>query len=897
MKTLSLQAEANRFKDGVGFVWCIDAAFDMYGQETKNVFIASCDRTVDGRVYDGLLAKNGLGLSYTRLRPHGGIPEVGTFTVRIVDLEGLSAIEDTHVLFNDPVILYGVFIDGSEMLTDRIELMRGVMAKPTTQEGLWIWSVKDNSKKKLTPIPNATQLIGAQYPGSQALREPLPQFFGHLMTGPHDGAGSVIALAPCTSLDKWTFQFTSSFQKKSGSTPYQWYAQAGLLAEVLYYTEVGGVLKCDQPEREVWLLPNRPKTGAGGNNKTDWRHTADGDDATAVILGNGDILWVYVAGSGPLGTMTGMSIHIPATGSYTLTIFDDLNAIHGPTLYTHEQTISLVLADFKAWNLSLLNVKLEGPDTGTCSVQHLRNQVAFDDPMNVQEQAMQLYQKGQGWQDQTAYYQDGAVIDSAGAVHRNPAYILATWLRGTPFLSLPVAEVDLDDVATAATLRNDWHWDFFLKGRKNREWLSNACFQAGFHLFDMEDQWHIAVMDKMRVPDHFWHGDYDMPVKNAKKKKSEQRYDFERTQVPADQIVNEIVLRFAPHPATGVYQDSVVASGQYRLTGTCAIVSMGNTATITDISADFVAQGVSPQEGLVDGERIYLGGVMDVEVTAVNGPTQLTVQSLSGSAIPDETGVTYYLGPHIREEMFVSQQAYHTVNPLGGKTEAAIADVDGVRIDLIYERATALKLLNHEVEWRSQPRWKIRFPLSWSAVDVDPGDFFLLEHQQLPASRRPMRLTTLAGGGVDEVELVWTVATGTAGLWNDHDYALVVRATDKKSEVVQVVSVDMANHQITVIRGQLNTEAIAHAQGLALYRLTVKWMVMGVRKPTPTDPWVRIEAVEVPPSYKPIGRVVADGFNSYQNATPEERAQAGFATLPNGRIVDTDADSALSFVG
>ena len=247
--------------------------------------------------------------------------------------------------------------------------------------------------------------------------------------------------------------------------------------------------------------------------------------------------------------------------------------------------------------------------------------------------------------------------------------------------------------------------------------------------------------------------------------------------------------------------------------------------------------------------------------------------------------------------MFVSQQAFKTVNPLGGKQEAAIITDQGVQVELIHERATANKLLDHIVAWRSQPRWKAKFPLYWSAVDVDPGDFFMMDHAKLPAARKPTLLSVLAGGGVDNISTVWTVLAGTAGLWNEDDYALAVRASDKKPEVVQVNSVDPDNHQITVARAQLNTEAIAHAVGVGLYRLTVKWMVQGLRKPTPDDPWVRIEAVEVPPSYKPVGRVVADGYSNYQNATPEERAQAGFATLPNGLVVETDADSAVSHVG
>ena len=102
---------------------------------------------------------------------------------------------------------------------------------------------------------------------------------------------------------------------------------------------------------------------------------------------------------------------------------------------------------------------------------------------------------------------------------------------------------------------------------------------------------------------------------------------------------------------------------------------------------------------------------------------------------------------------------------------------------------------------------------------------------------------------------------------------------------------------LPISRAQLNTEAQALVGGEAVARLQEKWLVVGLKPPSWTDPFIRVQLDQMPPSYQPVGRVVANGYASYSAATEAQKVQAGWATLPNGRVVDAEADSNISYVG
>jgi hypothetical protein len=352
-------------------------------------------------------------------------------------------------------------------------------------------------------------------------------------------------------------------------------------------------------------------------------------------------------------------------------------------------------------------------------------------------------------------------------------------------------------------------------------------------------------------------------------------------------VLNEIALRFRRHPASGEYKASKIASGQYRLSGTCTLTSGG---VLTDSSATFVTDGVAA------GERIYISGDQDYVVDSVTGETALQVSTVSGDPVTEQASATdYWLGPNLNGTALLSQFSYKTVNALGVRQER-FTDDGGYKSDLIADDDTAELLVEHLLEWFANPRDKVEFPVFHSAVDVQLGDVVCLDHPLLRATKKPRSITTVSGAHNSSTTTLQLPAS-QAGKFREDDYLLITSTTTDVPEAVKVTAVNTGTDRLTVSRGQLNTVAQAWAGGETIYRLETKWMVTGVQPPSPDRPYVRLRCEQMPRSYFPTGRVVASGYADYDAATAEERQVAGWASLHNGRVVDQDPDSALSFVG
>ena len=65
----------------------------------------------------------------------------------------------------------------------------------------------------------------------------------------------------------------------------------------------------------------------------------------------------------------------------------------------------------------------------------------------------------------------------------------------------------------------------------------------------------------------------------------------------------------------------------------------------------------------------------------------------------------------------------------------------------------------------------------------------------------------------------------------------------------------------------------------------------------PTMPYMLVECEQVPPSYFPIGIIAAAGYPEWSAATAEQQAESGWLTLRNGRVVDEESDSNISYIG
>jgi hypothetical protein len=881
MKTISAQAESNRTKDNVEILLLADATFDQFGLAVLNKFWATYAKTVTN-AYEDVFVRGGIDIGISRVQPQGGLSAVASFALKIRDEDDQSSVSDTHVLSNDEIILYALFIDATEVITDRIELVRGVVERDTADRNIWTLICKDGSKKTLRKFP-VKFIDSIQYPRAWEPDVTFPEFFGNLNVSPFNAVGVPAALAPCRFLNRWDLTCTSSLKKKTGTVPFQWYAQAKRWAEVVTYSETADVLTVDDPARKTLIRPVRAKTT---NNEATWYNAADGSTATSVAVGSGERLHAYWGGSPKIGELTAISVVVTATGDYTLTVKDDTTTKTGPTALNGTQTVALTAADFEAWDLALLNFEIDGSGANNGVIKTVELDVRFNDFLTIQDEEPQIYQAGTGFEDIATYYEDGAVVDTVNTVLRNPALQIEAILRTSDQIGLLAAQVDSTAIQAAEASRSTWYFDWALEGEKDEALLDRLAFQAGLFLFPDEGQWTVAAMDKERTPQHFFHGDYHMPVSNPGQQRSQWDYHFSVTPADASQIINEVNLRYAKHPAKETYGAAKVASGQYRLTGTCSTST--STGELTDASATFEADKVAI------GERIYIAGDLDYQVDGIVSETVLSITAVAGGAVPDMTSETYWLGPHLDGRMRLSQEAFKTINALGGTRQSSAREETGYKSEFIHDDDTAAALTEHLVEWFSQPRDRVAFPVFYDGIKVQLGDILMLEHAKLKTSKRAVAMTVLSSS-MNNSTTTMNVSTGYAALFRDGDHLMVVNATTSQPEIM-IVNGTPTPSTVPVTRGQLGTTAIAHDNSLDVHRLTVKWIVTGVRPMTLDRPFFEIEAEQMPNSYKPTGKVV-NFETAYNLASNTQQMSAGWSTLNNARVADEEADSNISYVG
>jgi hypothetical protein len=114
---------------------------------------------------------------------------------------------------------------------------------------------------------------------------------------------------------------------------------------------------------------------------------------------------------------------------------------------------------------------------------------------------------------------------------------------------------------------------------------------------------------------------------------------------------------------------------------------------------------------------------------------------------------------------------------------------------------------------------------------------------------------------------------------------------------MKITAINTSTDDLTVTRGTLNTEGQALSGTETIQRCQEKWMVTGVKQISPSSPFLKVRVEQMPPSYKPIGQVVSASYSVYSVATEAEKAGSGFATQYNGKVVDAEADSNISYVG
>lgn len=875
MKTLTAGQAAQKALSYYKIVFLVEIDADAPDVGISTQYYASRNYTLSAQAYKDLFAPDGLQLSWQRLRVGGGLAAVSGFSLGLRNEAKEFQLVDTYALENDIVRAYAIFPTGSEVTADKIGIALGVIENYPWEVRNWQFDIIDGSDKAFRSIP-ASLVNLLDYPDAplDGLGKVVPVAFGALNVGPFDGAGAFPLLAPCRCVDIFTRKYTSGLYNDVYGAPYQYYSEAKRLAEILNYASSGGFFTVNDATRKLLVAPVLPK---GTNDVSGWKAVADGNTSAGVAIVNLSNLDVYLGGVPKLGTLTAITMEIKATGGYTYTIKLGATTKAGPSAVSGDQSIALTASDHAdTWDFERYNVEIDG--TGAATIKEIYLDLRYDDQQTADRQGLEIFQKITGWEDLVARYNDGAVINSSGAPLTNPSHIIEAIFRGQVLLNQPSSEINLTSLDTAATDRNGWVFAFSLNEAVNLDWINEFCFQAGFHLFkDFQGKWKVVAQIKTRTPQHAFFADYHLAVKNPEAPIREWEYDCGFSRTPVRDLINEIVLRYRKDRATGEYTAIKIASGHYRVTGTCTTSTA--TGKLTSSGSTFVTDGV------LVGDTAYVSGDQNYTVTAVDSQTVLSITPTGGGSVTDNTSSkTFWLGPNLDGRMIRSQQRYKTEAPLGDGGEG------GYVSDLIVDSTTATNLVEHLIEWRSQRRLTVEFATFMNAIDVEIGDACFFDHSWLPVSKRPISTTTL-NGAINSSTASVTVATGEAGKLRVNDYIQI------DYEVMLITAVDTGTNVLTVTRAQCNTVAASHSNGAAVKLLNrVKWEVSGLQ-PVPNKAQIRLEIQEMPPSYNPIGRVVAAGYPNYDAATVTQRTQSGWATKPSGRMVEEDEYSNISYVG
>ena len=874
-------AATEKFNDWVRLIWLAEIDGDAPGVPATTIRIGSRQYTLGADTYDDKLTPRGLEIGWSRLQVGGGLAQVGKAALQIDNLEKESQQVDTYFFENDEVRLYCVFATGSETAADKIEVARLVVENYPFDPNVWDLALIDGSDKDFRAIPaENVNLRDHLYAPRDAVGKVLPVVLGALNVGPFDGVGGDPILAPCRCVNKFTFQFTAGLQKKTGGAPYQYYQHAKRVGKVINYTQSGGYLTITDAVREMCIAPVLPR---GTNDVADWFKVGDGDHTVGAAIVLNDNLDLDLGGVPKLGTLTAISLEIKASGgSYNYDVqYNGVSKVSGSA--TGDKSVGLTASDHTDdWAFERYHVEIDGTANATINEAYLK--LTYDDQLTVDRQSLAIFQAVTGMDDQTAYYNaDGAsnplITAAAGTALENPAHLIEAVFRAKKLMDLSTDLVDLTALDQAVTDRTGWKFATSLDKAVDIRWLNTFGFEAGLHLFkSFEGKWKVVAQTKTRVPAHTFLDTLNIAVTNPADAPSVWDYDLGWSRTPNRDLINEVVLRYGKDRATGEYTKIKIASGKHRVNGACSVDAA--TKILTDGSATFQTDGVPVDDG------VYVEGDQDYLVDAVNSETQLLLKHpTGGSIIASPAATNYYVGPHLDGRMKRSQLRYKTENPLG--KESTETEEGGYTSDLIVDDDTADNVIDHIADWRSQRRLVAEFATFWNAIDVELGDACFLDHPWLPTSKRPIEKGTLSSGLSDSAT---TLSSANSGLLRTNDFVLI----DK--EVIKITAYSAA----TITRGQCNTQAAAHNSGAKIYLLNrVQWEITGIKPEVALEGarMFRLEAQEMPPSYKPTGRVVVAGYDDYSTADATERTLAGWITRPSGRVQEEDEYSNISYVG
>ena len=884
-----------KFGDYHKGVWLFVVRADEPTAGEDPQYVASRVMTINSKVYEDLLA--GASFEMARLPLKGGIGTVSNFQLIYRNEGGIAqALEDDFFLENDEVEAYLLFDDGSVGDIDRIPVGRGVIDQHPSTVNEWRIGVVDASDRDFVEFP---QLLidpadeDYAFAPLDAQGKPLPVPFGIQEQGPYDDNGLTRFLSRCRCTNFYDQKYTAGLHSKSATTPFQYYEQANRLAEVLNYTDSGAYFTIDDPARKLFTRPVRKDTT---NNIDPWSNVADGKTSTSVVVGSTGKLDLFFAGVPKLGSLTAATVEVKAVGSFDYTVKLGVTTLETGS-DTNDTSISLAahLSNWaEDWDFQTLLIQTSTGSSVT--VQEIYLDVRFDDQMGIDTQkGLPIFRKVQGFEDQVSKYNADGVTNPlitgvAGTVLENPVDQLQAMLRAKDLLNRSVDEIDLASFTTARAKRTAWKFAFTLFDPiRSISDLDPFLQDAGLFLFKgVEGKWKVIARDETSDPQHTFLSQWNVAVENPEDDYSDYKPEILADRIKTRDLINEFVIHSQRDSTTGEYNLLQIASSAYRIKG-AGSTSSSTSEFIGDAGTTLITDGVKK------GWIIYMNSDQAYRTTAA--PTtelRVPIEPVEGSQIFDSpVGTTFWAGLNLDAEVLRARRRYKTLNPLG-RPRQGLRDIGGYEAKYIGDAATTTLMIDH---WR---KFHGRLPLIVPAstfvghLDVELGDTCLLDDPALPDSKRAVQLTVL-DGAIDDTTTTIKVTDGEVGLIHDGDMLLIL-ANARSPELVKVTAdVDEDNDTVPVLRGQYNTQAIAHADGATIKRIIVKWEVVGLRPPAPSDARIRMLLLEMPNSYFPPLVIAPESVpDDWSLMSAIEKARYGAITLNSGLVEDRDPTTGFS---
>ena len=892
MRTLTGTAAAEYRNVAVDIVYLLEIdATDAEGSGTT-LYYASRKYTLGAATYSDVFVPSGIKAGWTKLRERGGLAAVSSFGCTFNNLEQFVDLQDTYVLDNDVVRLYVIFVTGAESDSDKVLLAEGVIEEGGSDVRTWAIRCIDASIRDFREIPTQkVNLTQHPYAPLSEFGKVIPYTFGTFQGNPLTSGDPHVAAMRC--LDLYSRTYTYGY--------FSGIAAAALFeepADVIGPPSISFLQGVDQHGTDVMIgyvaarrivnnqrltypAPIRPSST---NDVSTYRNAVDFLGTTYATILSGETLVLGWAGIRTLGKMFSLSLVMSPNGgnvgSFTYTVKYDAAVLATATVgaFTSVNLTSIIATYFsEAWSLEHLTIEITPSASTSVLMSYIYLGIGFYAiEEGSQAEVRRVFATGTGTESSTDI-QNYVISGTADTLAENPVEQLALVLSGTDLYDRPQSEINTASFDTAHAARDGtYEFSFQLMETVTWDYWNRFCFESALHLFkDWEGKWKVIARDKDAPAQHYISQDWVM-LRDAKNPNSEP--DVRVTKTPTRSVLNEFIIRYAFNPMTGKYQKTKMRSGQYRYTGTCAIDA--TAGTLTDASATF-STGDFP---VFVGEYVYVSGNYTVLVDAVDSDTQLSVSIVDSDQLETVAAATYYGGPSISAKCVRSYLRYKTVNALGGEFDPLTRE-GGWPSDFIYDDTTVDAVLDYLEDWFTQRKLVVELASFWNALDVEVGDVCYLQCPAIPNRRDAIQVGTLDGAINDSVT---TITLDTTAYVRDGDYLGI------GTEAVLVTAEPVAaNENLTVTRGQVNTDAAAHTSGAVVYLLEQKWEVTGTKPDVPKSQ-LRIELTEMPRAVYRVGAAMASDAD-YDTSSIALRVGDSWATPDTELVGEQDDHSDYSY--